>query len=189
MKLTLTKRAGGTKGDAKKIRREGNIPAVFYAKGHAVEQVVVPGAEFQAILRSLKQDQLSTRTFALSYEGKTHKAIIKDIQYHPATYAIEHIDFVMLFDHQPVTVSVPLEITGAAECEGIKLGGTLRQVIRKLKVSCLPKDIPHRFEIDVRDLGIAQSKRLGDISMPANVRSLMPMKEVAVVVAKGKVSA
>ena len=92
----------------------------------------------------------------------------------------------MLSKDLPVTVSVPLEVLGSAECAGVKLGGTLRQVIRRIKVSCLPKDIPHVFQIDVRDLGIAQSKRLSDITMPHGVRSLSAMSEVAVVVAKGK---
>ena len=189
MKLTITKRAGATKGEVKKVRREGNIPAIVYAKGHPVEKVTVVGTEFQTVLRNLKQDQLSTQIFELNYHGKTHRAIVKDVQYHPATYAIEHIDFIMLTSDSPVTVSVPLQVLGVAECAGIKLGGTLRQVIRKLKVSCLPKDIPHLFEIDIRDLGIGQSKRLSDISMPANIRSLSPMSEVAVVIAKGKPAA
>jgi len=188
MKLTLKKRAGAVKSEINAIRREGNIPAVLYGSGHAPEKIVVPGVEFQAILRQLKlkNSQLATTVFELHVDGKTVQALIKDIQYHPASYAIEHIDFFLLHKAKPVTLNVPIQIHGAADCPGIKLGGTLRQVIRTLKVSCLPDHIPTEFHLDVRDLGLAQSKRLSDIAIPAHVRPLAQMNEVAVVVAKAK---
>lgn len=184
MKLTLTKRIGSTKGEIKKIRREGNIPAVLYGSGASVEKLVVKGEEFSAILRNLKQGLLPTTLFELDFDGKKHQAVIKDIQYHAVTYAVEHIDFYLLSKDKPVSVNVPIQILGIAECSGIKLGGTLRQVIRSLKVSCLPQHIPSEFQLDVRELNIAQSKRLSDISIPSNVKPLAQMNEVAVVVAK-----
>jgi large subunit ribosomal protein L25 len=83
-----------------------------------------------------------------------------------------------------VTVNVPIQILGLADCVGIKLGGFLRQVIRSLKVSCLPKHIPQEFELDVRDLNVGQSKRLSDIAIPGTARPIGRMSEVAVVIAK-----
>jgi large subunit ribosomal protein L25 len=112
------------------------------------------------------------------------KAIVKDIHYHVASYAIEHIDFAILDPHREVTVNVPITILGLADCVGVKLGGFMRQVIRALKVSCLPKHIPKAFELDIRDLNVAQSKRLSDIAIPDSVRPLGRMNEVAVVIAK-----
>src|SRR5262245_55606715 len=132
MKLTLTKRDGRAKSELKRIRREGNIPAVFYGVDHPVEKVVVKGAEFQAVLRHLKQGQLSTHVFELEVSGQAKKATIKDVQYHPVTYAIEHLDFASVIDDRPLSVNVPIQIVGAADCAGVKLGGTLRQVIRTL---------------------------------------------------------
>ena len=67
---------------------------------------------------------------------------------------------------------------------GIKLGGFLRQVIRHVKVECLPKNIPSEFIIDVKDLGIRQSKRLKDLAMPNGVKPLASPEEVIVVIAK-----
>jgi large subunit ribosomal protein L25 len=189
MKLTLTKREGKTKGETKKIRREGNIPAVLYGHGHHTLNAVVPGAAFQAVLRNLESGQLATRVFELELEGKTHSAVVKDITYHPASYAIEHIDFVFLSPDRPVTVKVPIQVLGTADCPGIKLGGTLRQVIRTLRVTCLPKNIPSEFQIDVRTLNIMESKRLSDIDMPTGVKPLALMSEVVVVIAKAKATA
>lgn len=189
MKLTVSTRTVATKAVIKAIRREKNIPAVIYGLGQSVQNIVVKGDEFHAVLRNLPQGRLATTVFELHHDGKKHKALVKDIQYNVASYDIEHIDFMLLSNDKPVTVNVPIQLTGAAECAGVKLGGTLRQVIRTLKVTCLPKDIPSEFQIDVRELEIMQSKRLTDIAIPENVRPMAQMTEVAVVVAKGKVAA
>lgn len=189
MKLTVAKRTSATKSAIKAIRREGNIPAVIYGLGHDVEKITINGSEFQAILRKLPQGQLATSVFEIHLDGKTRKAIVKDVQYNVATYFVEHIDFLLLSSDKPVTVNVPIQILGAADCPGIKLGGTFRQVIRSLKVTCLPKDIPSEFQIDIRELNIAQSKCLSDIAIPSNVRPLAALNQVAVVIAKGKVEA
>lgn len=184
MKLTVTERAGIRKSDAKKIRRDGNVPAILYSAGNACELIEVDGTQFKTILREIKSGRLSTTQFTLDYNGKQRKAIVKDIQYHPTTYQIIHLDFEELNDNTPVNVKIPIQCVGMADCMGIKLGGFLRQVIRTVKVECLPKDIPSEFVIDVRGLGIRQSKRLRDLTMPNGVRPLAKMEEVVVVIAK-----
>ena len=188
MKLTVSIRTSAVKSAIKAIRREGDILGVIYGLGQAVEKITVKGPEFLAILRKLPQGQLATSVFDLHLDGKIRKAIVKDIQYNVASYNVEHIDFLLLSDDRRVTVNVPVQILGVAECPGIKLGGTFRQVIRTLKIACFPKDIPSEFQIDIRDLNIAQSKRLSDIVIPPNIRALSPLNEVAVVIAKGKVA-
>jgi large subunit ribosomal protein L25 len=85
---------------------------------------------------------------------------------------------------QKVNVKVPVECTGVADCTGIKLGGFLRQVIRYVKVECDPHAIPSKFDIDVRDLGIKQTRRVSDIKLPQDVRPLAKLDEVLVVIAK-----
>jgi large subunit ribosomal protein L25 len=188
MKLTVTQRMMQTKGMVKAIRREGNIPAIIYGSDKSVEMVVVNGNEFQAGLRKLPQGRLATSVIELCQDEKVRRAIIKDVQYHVATYRIQHIDFLLLNDQCPVTVNVPIQISGIADCPGIKLGGVFRQVIHSLKVSCLPKNIPNEFKIDISEMNISQSKCLSSVVIPPNVRVLAPMNEVAVVIAKGKVS-
>jgi large subunit ribosomal protein L25 len=186
MKLNLIKRTGATKGDTNRIRREGDIPAVLYGKGHENQLAAVKGMEFHQILRTLPKGRLATSTFEISLDGVSHKAIVKNISYHPTTYRIEHLDFLILADDRPVMVNVPIEVVGVADCPGIKLGGTLRQVARTLAVSCLPRDIPAFIEADVRELGLEAGKRLSDLPLPANVRPLARMNELAVVIAKAK---
>lgn len=184
MKLALKKRTTGKKGETNGLRREGNIPAVCYnSKGEATA-VSLKGDDFKAVMRGLKPGLLSTTIFELNLDGKSLKAIVKDVQYHVANYEIEHIDFLALDDDREVTLNVPIQLMGASECTGVKLGGFLRQVIRSLKVTCLPKNIPQQLTVDVRDLGVSQSKRLSDIPIPANVKPCASLTEVAVVVGK-----
>ncbi len=184
MKLSVFPRTSERKSDAKKLRRQGQIPAVLYGVGQKNQDVYFQLEEMQAILRGLRQGQLSTTVFALHEGSKTYKAVVKEIQYQPATYAILHVDFAILSDKEPVTVNVPIQVSGVAECPGVKLGGFMRQVIRSVKVRCLPKDIPQEFVVDVRDLDIAQSKTLADLAIPRSIRPLAKMNEVAVVIAK-----
>jgi large subunit ribosomal protein L25 len=184
MKLAVKQRVGEKKKDVKEIRREGNIPAIIYSSKGQPEKLIVSGAEFNTILRKMKPGQLPTTVFVLSDGKKDRRAIIKDIQYRLTTYNVSHIDFEELIDNIPVCVKVPVNCIGIADCMGIKLGGFLRQVIRHVKVECLPKNIPSEFLIDVKDLGIRQSRRLKDLAMPNEVRLLASPEEVVVVIAK-----
>jgi large subunit ribosomal protein L25 len=186
MQLKVFKRAvSSTKGGINRIRREGSLPAVIYVKGQETESIAVSGAEFDSLMRSLLPGRLSTTVFTLVDEhGKQRKTILKEIQYEPTTYHVRHLDFEELFDHLKVDLKVPIEMEGVVDCIGVKLGGVLRQVIRYLRVRCLPKDIPSVLKIDVRNLGQNESKRLGDLEIPETVRPLADLKEVAVLVAK-----
>jgi len=184
MKLSYFSRTAGKKGEVNKLRREGSIPAVLYGQNQPVQPIFVKKDEVETFLRHMKAGLLSTALFELHDGHKTHKAMIKEVQYHRSTYAIEHIDFVLVNDKAMLTVNVPIQIAGASDCVGVKLGGFVRQSIRSLKVSCLLKDIPQEFTIDVRDMQIAQTKRLSDIVIPTGVKPIAKMNEVAVVIAK-----
>lgn len=184
MKLAVKQRVGEKKKDIKEIRREGNIPAIIYSSKSQPEKLTISGAEFNTVLREMKPGQLPTTVFILSEDKKERRAIIKDIQYHLTTYQVSHIDFEELIENVPVSVKVPVNCIGIVDCIGIKLGGFLRQVIRHVKVECLPKNIPSEFLVDIKDLGIRQSKRLKDLTMPNGVRSLAKPEEVIVVIAK-----
>lgn len=185
MKLNITKRLSHKKSDSKKIREEGNIPAIVYVRGKESESIIVNGAEFSAHLRKVESGHLSTTVFELSQEGnKSRKTILKDIHYDPVSYNVIHLDFEELLDNVQVNIKVPIECVGAADCTGVKLGGIIRQVIRHLRVRCFPKDMPTAFRLDIRSLGLWEAKRLSDIELPPTVRPLADLNEVAVTIAK-----
>lgn len=184
MKLSYFSRTAGKKGEVNKLRRESSIPAVLYGLNEPVQPIFVKKDEVETFLRQMKPGMLSTAVFELHDGHKSHKAMIKEVQYHRSTYAILHIDFVRVDDKATVTVNVPIQVVGTGDCVGVKLGGFVRQAIRSLKVSGLLKDIPQEFVVDVRDMQIAQTKRLSDLSIPAGVKPMAKMNEVAIVIAK-----
>ncbi len=168
----------------KKIRREGKIPAILYAGGKKGEEIVVDGNAFKKILNTTPTGTLSSKIFQLELNGKQRQAIVKDIQYHVATYNILHLDFEELFDAVPVTLNIPVRCINVAHCAGVKLGGILRHTIRQLKVRVLPKQIPDSFELDVGDMQIGHSKRLSEIVLPDGVKPMDNLDTVAVLVAR-----
>jgi large subunit ribosomal protein L25 len=183
MKLTVAKRQL-KKSETARLRRAGDIPAVMYSPGNEPSMICIKGDEFRTVLRKMKQGHLSTTVFTLQTEEGEKKAIVKEIQYDVTKYHVTHLDFQELEDGVPVRVNVPIQCGGVADCVGIKLGGFLRQVIRCVKVSCLPKDIPQEFTVDIKDLAIGHSKRLETIPLPKGVTPLAPMKEVVVAISK-----
>lgn len=185
MKLKLLERQGASKRDARRLRREGQIPAVIYVQGKPSQTVAVPVSEFSALMRHVQPGRMPTTVFTLvDSHNKERKVVIKEIQYHPTTYNVIHLDFEELHANVPISIKVPVECTGIAECAGIKLGGSLRQVIRYLRVRCLPKHIPEAFVVDISGMGLDQSLRLSQLKIPQNVRPLLDLNEVAVVVSK-----
>lgn len=182
--LAIEKRTDLSKGATKRMRRLGSIPAVLYGKGAEPQSITVDRPAFEAVLRKTADGHLSTTRFTLEVGGEKIEAVVKGIQYHVTTYDIIHLDFERLSENEVITVKVPLRYEGVAECVGVKLGGVLRQVIRAVTVCCKPKDMPTEFVLNVRKLGVKQSKRVRDITVGAGVRMISKPDEVVVVIAK-----
>ncbi len=179
------KRAAESKSEVKRLRREGLIPAVLYTKGKSGQTMAVKAGEFQSYLRNVKSGHLPTTLFTLvSDQGEEKKVVVKDIQYNITTYDVIHLDFEELSEDHKINVKIPIECTGTVDCVGIKLGGVLRQVIRHVRVRCLPKDLPTYFELDIRELGLRQTKRLKDLQIPEQVHPLVDLNEVVAAIVK-----
>jgi len=184
MKLNITERSIDKKREPKRIRRNGDIPAVMYSRQVKPKSLIVKGADFGAALLAIPKGRLSTTVFTLVDEsGNEVQALVKDIQYHSTTYQIQHLDFEVLKPKVPVKVKVPIECTGVIDCIGVKLGGFLRVVARSVQVLCLPEDIPPAFEVDVTNLNVNKFFKLSDLSIPEAMTRL-DKDTVAVVVAK-----
>lgn len=184
MELKIFKRNAEKKSEINKIRRSGDIPAVIYSKGEKNENIYVSGADFGAVLRILEEGHLATTVFILVLDKEKIKVIIKEIQYNPVTYNVDHIDFLRI-GKDPVSVNVPVVCLNINDCAGVKLGGILRRVFRSIRVKCLPKDIPSHFEIDIKDMQIAENKTLKDLNLPAKVTPV-DLKMDDVVIAVGR---
>lgn len=184
MKFEVQERASNQKSEAKRLRREGSIPAVLYGMEEESKSISIKAAEMEKALRSIEPQLLATTLFDLEMGKKTQKAIIKDVHYHPVSYQILHVDFQVFAEDKPIAVNVPIKLQNMADCAGVKLGGFIRHVIRSLKVRCLGRDLPKEFHLDLLNLKIAEVLRLSDISIPEGVKPVAKMNEVAVVISK-----
>jgi large subunit ribosomal protein L25 len=121
----------------------------------------------------------------LDLDGKKHKAIIQEVQFHPVTDKIIHIDFVEVFDDKPVTATIPIQLVGSSI--GVKNGGKMRQRRRYLKVRGLIKDLPERLEVDITNVDIGQVIKIGDLEYP-NLEILDPHRSMIVSVVSSRVA-
>ncbi len=138
---------------AKAIRGTESIPAVLYGG----EDVVHFTVSQEAVRNLIYSPEIFV--VELSIDGKQVQAILKDIQFHPVTDAILHLDFLQVTQTKPVVVEVPVVLTGHAE--GVRAGGKLALEMRKLKVKAIYTEIPEKLHIDVTTLGLGKTIQVG----------------------------
>jgi len=164
MVITAQKREVGSKV-AKKLKREGKIPAVLYGYDFENKHIVVDRSELMAALRRSRRND----KFELKLEdGETYQVIIKELQWHPVKDEVEHVDFYKLTEGRHVVVDVPVKIVG--EAKGVKMGGDLYQPRKKITVEALPDAIPNDIEVDVTNLMIGDVIHVFDLEMPEGVK-------------------
>jgi large subunit ribosomal protein L25 len=144
------------KRSSKKIRKEGNVPCVVYGKEHNIHFYAHENS-FRNLIYTHNAHIVN-----LNLEGKEYKVFMQDVQFHPVTDKVTHVDFIQIFDDKPIIISLPIKITG--ESVGVKAGGKLRIKKRHLKVKGYANDIPEYLLIDVTDVKIHNSVKVGDLS-------------------------
>ncbi len=159
VKLQARLRTGRGKSAARKVRREGLIPAVVYGHGEEAVSICIEEKAFRSAMQSVAGENVIVD---LELDGEGMKqTIIKEIQVDPVTQNILHVDFQHVHKGEEVVVEVPIIARGVPQ--GVKEGGILDHILRKVEVRCLPSKIPDRFEVDVSDLGIGDSLHLSVI--------------------------
>lgn len=185
MKLTLTARSLGTKGSLKQLRHLKGIPGVMYALNSVnSEAFTLRCEEFEAHLRVLPKGNLATKVFDVDFDGKKTKAIVKQIQYHPISYAILHVDLQEVEDQKMVRVNVPVICTNQDQCVGVKLGGQVKLIKRSVRVKCKVADLPDAFYVDLQTVGLGDVRRAGDLNVKDGVQVVTHRNNVLVSVAK-----
>ncbi|MES2109232.1 MAG: 50S ribosomal protein L25/general stress protein Ctc [Bacteroidota bacterium] len=143
------------KRDAKELRYEGKVPAVLYG-GATQTHFSVSAADLKAVVYTPVVHFID-----IDVAGTKSQAIIKDIQFHPLTEQIIHIDFLLLDAKKPITIEIPVTLTGTSP--GVKVGGKLVQKLRKLRVKALPKDHLDSIEVSIESLEVGKSVKVGEI--------------------------
>lgn len=170
IQMKASRRTETGKGAATRLRRAGQIPATTYGRQKPAESLSVSPAALGQVLAS---ERGRNTVIELDVDGKeTLTVLVNDYQYHPVTRAYLHADFFQIQADQDVDIDVPFELTGKAQ--GVVLGGTLRQVYRRLPVRCLPDHIPAKISHDVTQLGLDGHVATQDLALPEGVRIRLP---------------
>jgi large subunit ribosomal protein L25 len=177
--LDAQPRTPGTKNDARRVRREGKVPAVVYGAGKQSVSVSVDPRQVSRILNSRTGHNT---VFDLAMDGERTKAMIVDWQYEPIKGGLLHIDLKRIAMDQKLKVNVPIALVG--EPEGVKTqGGILEQIFREVEVECLPGDIPNSVELNVSALVFGMVLRVSDLPVNPKVKFISdPNQPVAHVI-------
>ena len=171
-----TDRVTGTR-TSRRIRRDGRVPGVLYGLG--AESVTV-AVDWSDLRRALTTEAGVNAIIQLEVEGERHMSIIKDLQRHPVRRDVLHVDFLRIDPTRDVTVDVPIVLVGEAR-ELIAADGMVDQNLFTLSVNAPPDRIPTELEVDISDLTVGDSIRVGDLALPVGVSTdVDPEDSVAV---------
>ena len=142
---------------AKQLRYQGHVPCVIYG-GKAPIHFYAPMLAFRGLVYTAE-----ARMASIELDGKTYSAVIQDMQFHVLNDSLTHVDFIEVLDGKPVTIVVPIVLTGNSK--GVRSGGRLKSALRNLKVKGLIDILPSSIEHDITDLIIGQAIRVSDIKV------------------------
>jgi len=148
------------KGDVKRLRKQGKIPAVLYGHKEKTRRIYVEQKEFKKVLDILRQEAI---TVNLKLDNKKYVCVIKTIQHDPTNDELLHIDFQHIHKKEKIKAAIPIHTVG--EAPGIEQGGILDQHLHEVVVRCLPDEMPSHIDVDVSHLELGASIHLKDITL------------------------
>jgi len=171
---TLTRRAG-----TRDVRKTGRIPAVIYGRQAKPQNLEVNAKELGDLMHHAASENLLVDLAVPNDPRPQRLAMLQDLQHHPMSRKVLHVDFHEVAETETVTIMVPVETSG--EAAGVKNeGGVLEHVLFKLKVRALPKDLPEVITVDVTSLAMGKSVHIGDIVPPPGVE-ILGLKKIVVI--------
>jgi large subunit ribosomal protein L25 len=167
------------RSEVKKLRESGRVPATIYGRLNKAQNLELNAREFDDVIHHAVSENLLVDLAVENDASAKRLALLQEVQHHPVTQKVLHVDFHEVAEDEKVTVMVPVETVG--EPAGVKSGGgVLEHILFKLKVRSLPKDLPELILVDVTALEIGKSIHLSDIKPPEGVE-LLGDKHVTIV--------
>jgi large subunit ribosomal protein L25 len=169
--LNAAPRVLGRRAGSKALRSAGRVPAVIYGRQAKPQNLEVNAREIGDLIHRSASENLLVDLAVKDDARPKRLALVQEIQHHPLSGKVLHVDFHEVAENEKVTIMVPVETSG--EAEGVKTeGGVLEHVLFKIKVRGLPKDLPEVLTVDVTHLKIGQAIHLGDIKAPEGTEIL-----------------
>lgn len=165
--LKVQKRDGLGKGPNRRLRAASSVPGVFYSPNGDNVPVQMEALPLEKMYANMGRTSVFTLEINDNGKSSSHPVLVWDVQYHPYKKAFTHVDFYGVDLDKPVKVSVAIEFTGTAR--GVKLGGRLETYRDSVMLISKPLDMPKKVTIDVTEMGLGSTIRVGDIALPAGV--------------------
>jgi len=170
LSLKVEPRSATRRKGSKALRSSGRIPANIYGKSIAPQNLQVDAEAFSDLIHSA-HSEIVLVDLQVAGDAKSRLALVQDVQHHPLSGEVLHVDFHEVRPDEMITIRIPVEATG--EAEGVKTGGgTLEHVLQKVRVTALPKDLPEQIVVDVSALKVGQAIQIGQIQAPSGVKIL-----------------
>ncbi|MDQ3280979.1 MAG: 50S ribosomal protein L25 [Acidobacteriota bacterium] len=185
--LEVTRREATGKEVAKKLRRDGKVPAVVYGGHREPVAIVVDRKSVSELIQKSEHGIRSVFLLKMAGSDQQRHAMIKELTIDPVSRRMTHIDFVRVIMDENVKVTVPVHVTGTAL--GVKEGGLLDFQLRELHIECLPNAIPDSIDVDVTPLNGHDYFRIKDLKLPEGVKVLDDPERVVVGVTHARVEA
>ena len=163
--LKAAKRETKTKGQLNALRSKGFIPAVLYGGKTPNLKLSI---EEKFVKDVLKSENFLSTVFDLDIDGKKEKVIPRDVTYHVTSERPTHIDFMRVVKGSKIILEIPVKFKNNEECAGLKKGGVLNIVRRKIELKCQAENIPEDIEVDLSGLDIGASIRISSVKLPQN---------------------
>lgn len=180
--LKAKKREAAGSAVAKKLRREGRVPAVVYGGKQDNYGVDLDLIEIRDLLAGSASENVLVRLDIDGAKEQGKLALIQAVQHHPLTSAVTHVDFRVVGENDEIVASVPLELVG--ESAGVKQGGLLDQQLLALEVRCKPQDLPEKLQGDISALEIGMPFHVSEVDWPEGVRPVAAGDVVVAIVAE-----
>ena len=175
--LKATKRLSKTTGELNSLRAKGFIPAVLYGGENPNLKISIEEKRLNTILVS---DAFLSTIIDLDIDGKTEKVIPRDISYHVTSDKPIHIDFMRVAKGSRIILQIPVIFKNNKDCPGLKSGGVLNIVRRKIELSCIAENIPENIEIDLANLEIGASIKISSVKLPENAKPTITDRDFVV---------
>ncbi len=155
------------KGASRRLRHENKVPAIIYGGGRKPRMLAF---DHNRVVQQLSHESFFSSILNIKVGDKSQAAIIKDVQRHPAKNRIMHMDFQRIVAGEKIRMNVPIHYINADIAVGVKQGGgSVSQLMSDVEVSCLPKDLPEYFEVDIAELALDDMLHISDIKLPSGV--------------------
>ena len=188
LKLDATKRLRSGTNSVKQMRREGLVPGIIYGSkmGDPIN-LKVRAKTFEDIMHHSATQNLLIDLHIEEDSAPSRLALVQDVQHHPLTGKVIHIDFHAVSENEKIHASVPVELIG--DCPGVKAGGLLEHMLHSIEVHCLPKDLPEGIETDVSKLEMGDAVHVSELDLPEGVEASIAGDVIVAVVTELRATA